>query len=188
MDYNEQQALDIIQRFGLNESTNAVWRSRGKIPDKYFREGFQIKEKASGEKDMQAIRDIRRIFGYGKLNSASIARLLDIKPSRMMDIIFNDITPTKDEILAIKKVINTIRLESRVVLSEFSKNAISGISLSKLKFFLGRDEIKLFAFFENRETAKKFFDWINDARQFPDGEESAVIQSLMVFSTELVLL
>ena len=185
MVYDEQLALEIIQRFGLNESTNAVWKNRGKIPDKYFREGFQIKQKATGKKDIEAMQEIRRIFGYGKLNSSAFSRLMDIKDTRLKDLLFNDIAATKDEIISLRRAINVIRLETRDVLSEISKNAASEVSLIKLRKFVSKEEIKLFSLFESRETSKKISDWSKGIRRFPFDCVTEIIQMLMVFIVEL---
>ena len=189
MKYNEQQALEIIQRFGLNNSTNAVWRNRDKIPDRYFQEGFQVAEKMSGEKDAQLFKDIKRIFEYDKLNIASIARLTEIKESRMRDIMLYNITPYKSELLAIKKAINGIRLEATRALSDLSNYKVSDVALEipfqKLKTFINRDEIKEYILFGQNDIAKKMADWKLGKRCYPIEHESEIIQSLMVFVTEL---
>ena len=187
MIYEEQKALRIIQQFGLNEQTNATWRKRGKIPDKYFRDDYQKREKVSGERDKQTMRDIKRILGYGKLNFASIRRLLGIKKTRMNDILYNDITATKDEIRAIKKVITTIRIEALSILKEFNDGKPDLLE-NKMKNFIQRDEIKVFKVFGNKKTATKLTDWERGVRKYPEENDNEYIQDLMVFTTELAML
>jgi len=70
MQFDENKAAEIVEKFGLKKKTIMVWRTRGAIPDRYFSEGFAIKGKtegvlAEGERDEQAIRDFRRVFGHG---------------------------------------------------------------------------------------------------------------------------
>ena len=82
MEFSEEKATEIISRFGLDEKTLKVWRTRGAIPEKYFREGFEIKEKAKGERNEQLVRDVMRILSFKKINMASIFRLAGIEEIR----------------------------------------------------------------------------------------------------------
>ena len=181
MVFNEEKAREIISRFNLDEKTLKVWKSRNAIPDKYFHEGFEIKPKAEGERDEQGWRDIQRILGYGKINIKSIARLMNI--DRVADIMYKNIIPTKDEVLAFKKGIKLLRIEAIEIVSLFNQNRVSEIAWKKLKAFLSRKEIKSVVLFNDR-VGNKMLDWTLGKRSTPTEYQNEIIQALAVFITE----
>ena len=185
MVFNEEKAREIISRFNLDEKTLKVWKSRNAIPDKYFRESFEIKPKAEGERDEQTIRDIKRIFGYGKINALSVERLIGAEEYRIRGILDKNLIPTKDEVLALKKAIKQLRIEAIQVLSLFNQFHVSEMAWKKLKAFLSRSEIKLFVLIGNKATAKKISDWTLGKRSTPPSEyQNDIVQSLAIFITE----
>jgi len=189
MIFEEEKAAEIIKKYGLNETTLKVWKSRGKIPERYLKEGFELKDKAQGERDDQVFRDIKRIFDYGKINVMSVSRLLEIKESRMRDILYNDIMPTKDELLAIKKAIKMLRIEAIEIMSLMNRLRVSEEAIKKLKGFLSRQEIKCILLFENRKTGKTMLDWQNGRRKsYPAEYKNEVLQALGVFITETTMM
>jgi len=189
MIFNEQTAKEVIEKFGLNKSMGSVWAHRGKIPERYFKDGFKIGTKAKGEQAKQAIKEYRRIASFGKLNFESICRLIGIKHSRFMDFIYNDIIATEEELLLLKKAINAIRIEARELLTELNKGKISEITQKKLKSFLKRDEIKVFVLIENKVLANTINDWLLGKRSvYPVEHQNAIEQALLVFITETSML
>ena len=188
--FDEQKAKDVVQKYGLNIQIISVWRSRGKIPDRYFFEGFQMKgEKVIGEKDAQTLRDIERIFGYGKININAICRLLGLKKTRVMDILFNDIIATKNELLRIKKAIIMLRIEAQETLTLLNKNELSEITQNKIRNFFSRTEIKTYCLFENKQTAKRLQDWLERKRKtFLYEKVNDIKDALMVFITETTMM
>ena len=187
MEFSEEKAKDIISRFGLSETTLNVWKTRKSIPDRYFREGFEIKAKAEGERDAQVMRDVKRIFGYGKINARSVANLIGAGGYRIGDILKKGgVAPTKDEVLYLKKTINTLRIEAMKVLSLFNQFIESEEAWDKLKAFLLRDEIKHYVLIGKRPIASKISDWMNGKRSTPAPVEyrDEIVQALGVFITE----
>jgi hypothetical protein len=185
MVFDEERAVEIVKEFGLNESTIKVWRTRGKIPDRYFRAGFQIKEKAKGEQDDQSFRDIKKIFSYGKINIVTAGRMMGINEYRLRDILYKDIIPLKEELLAIKKAIRLFRIEAKEILSLLNRERTSEIGLNKMKAFLHRNEINRVVFLGNKEIAKAIADLTYGKRVvFPKEYENDVVQAFAVFITE----
>ena len=187
MEFETEKAREIITRFGLYESTLKVWKTRNSIPERYFREGFEIKPKAEGERDAQGWRDIQRILGYGKINIMSVSRLTEIPENRIKDIIYKNIIPSKDEVLSLKKAINVLRIEAMQVLSLFNQFRISEMAWSKLKAFLLRDEIKHFSLIGDKPVAKKTDDLMRGVRSTPAEYQKEVVQALGVFITETTI-
>ena len=75
MIYSEDKAKQIVDRFGLNPVTMRVWKARGVIPDKYFREDFQPAHKINKEARLKLSR-LREILASGVFNIASICRMV----------------------------------------------------------------------------------------------------------------
>jgi len=96
--------------------------------------------------------------------------------------------PTRDEIVAIKKAINTLRVEAIRILSGMNKLRSSEISRNELKTFLSRTEINTRAFLRDEYINAKIRKWVTNARPYPDEHDSEIIQALGVFITETNML
>ena len=183
MQFDEQTATEIVTKFSLDEKTIKVWRNRDAIPDRYFREGFVIKQKADGERDEQFLRDFQKILNFKKIRTIAIFRLAGITDIRAEDIVYKNIISTKEELLALKKAINVLRIEAREIMSLFAKIRMSEQAQVKLKLFLKRNEIVTNRLFD-KEYAGKLRDWCLGKCKFPSEYENEIIHALGVFITE----
>jgi len=189
MVFDEEKAAKIIKRYGLSDKTYWVWKTRGEIPDRYFVEGYEIKKKASGERDEQTIRDIKRILEYRKINIKAIGRLMEIKEIRLRDIMYKNLIPTKEELLALKKAIMKLRNEAIEIVSLFNKMRVSEEGWKKLEGFLSRTEIRCVPIFEKKSTGRKMLDWMGGKRKsYPEESVDEILQGLGVFITETGML
>ena len=187
MEFNEQKALEYIEHFNLDPNTLNVWRSRGAIPDKYGKD--VLPEKASGEADEQFIRELKRINKVGKINMQPLSRLVKVDPQRIASILSDTgARANKDELLAVKKGIQMLRIEAKEIVSLFNRQGDSEIAATKLKKFLTRTEIKSYCLFENKQTGKYMADWILGKRSILPATESEILKALMTFITETTML
>ena len=186
MDFNEQTASELIEKFGLNKKTLAVWAHRGSIPDKYFQDGFNARQMVAGEHDEQLLQDVFRILSYGKINVSSLSRLTEIPQQRLSDIARRKLRMSKEELIAVKKAINALRSDAREIISlTADRGTFIGEAEKKLKKFLLRKELKIHVLIQPRDVAKKFDAWAHrENLSFPSRHVIDITQALMVFVTE----
>lgn len=112
MFFNEQIAIQIIQRFGLAAKTLKVWKTRGAIPDKYFTESGEIKKELDDEPaNKHEVQRFRAILEGGKLNLAAFT----IDRNRLNDIQRGKAAVRKSEYLQFKKEVVQLKNKLRAV-------------------------------------------------------------------------
>lgn len=109
MQFDEKKAAEIIQRFGLSETTLKVWRSRGSIPDRYAKEQFQKREAITGRADRLKADRVCSILRMNELNIKFFSETL--KCSSLFDISRKKSTFTDSELLEAIKEIKRLRLD-----------------------------------------------------------------------------
>lgn len=111
MIFNEQTALQIIQRFGLAATTLNVWKTRGAIPDKYFTKSGEIKKELDEPANKHEVQRFRAILEGGKLNLAAFT----IDRNRLSDIQRGKAAVRKSEYLQFKKEVLQLKNKLRAV-------------------------------------------------------------------------
>ena len=188
MEFNVETAKDIVKKYNLDEKTIRVWKKRNAIPDKYFNADYKPSVKADGESDEQLIKDILRILDYGKINISSFLRLAKVKPYWLGDIKQKGIVPKKDELLAVKKAIQTLRLEATKALTELNREDFTSGQI-RVKNFLSRKEVVLHVFFKRDRTAKIVHSYIYGRRStFPAEYSNDIAQAFAEFISETAML
>lgn len=86
MEFNEDRAKEIIEKFSLDIKTLRVWKSRNSIPDRYFDENYQPAEKveAAGRIILSRLAELRK---SEVLNFSVIAKLAGVDRDRINDAI-----------------------------------------------------------------------------------------------------
>lgn len=86
MEFNEEEAKEIIEKFSLDMKTFRVWKSRGSIPNKYFDENYQPAEEvdAAGRIILSRLAELRK---SEVLNFSVIAKLAGVDRGRIHDAI-----------------------------------------------------------------------------------------------------
>jgi len=193
MDYAEETAKEIIQKFNLSPTTLKVWKTRGKIPERYSIENFKIRKRPLDEYNISLSNNIKKILEYGKINISSLCRLTKLQYNTLSAFIYKTGFLTDEELLNIKKAINQMRIEVRSILNDLNLTYTVNYSLpshieAKIVSFLKREEICMFLFFErNKEIYSKFERHLKGARSFPNESLSHLENYLAIFYTETTL-
>jgi len=88
----------------------------------------------------------------------------------------------------VKRVIQTIRIEAREILSLLADGRISEIATNKIRLFFSRSEVKYYSFFENKNVGNRINYWLLGNSSYPSDLHVEIEQSLMVFVTETNML
>ena len=127
MIYDETIAKELIDKFDLSSKTLLVWKTRGKIPDKYFKETYQKPQEAS-KADLIIQQRIFEVFNLGFLNATVICELAGLKFQKYIDVKRGNVNAlSAQEIFALKKEITKIKIQ---IVKTFEKK--SSIELRKL--------------------------------------------------------
>lgn len=132
MDYNEQKADEIIQKFSLNPSTKKTWQHRNKIPDKY-RDTDHTPTIEPSKAELIIQKRIVEILEMGLININVLFDLADVYYQKYQDVRRGKTTSfSKQEIIRLKKEILRIRIlitktferRSEVALRELLKTEV----------------------------------------------------------------
>lgn len=74
MEYTEEKAREIIERYGLSPTAMKVWRTRGAIPNKYNNPGYTPTEKAS-KADKVILARLAEVIGRGYINFSVLCEI-----------------------------------------------------------------------------------------------------------------
>ena len=108
--FDEQIAKQIIEAHGLSAVTLKVWRTRGSIPGKYMKEGFQKPTEAT-KADRITERRVMSVLKSGLLNVSVVAELAGIAPQKIVDVTRGISSYSHEEIIKLKSEINKLKIE-----------------------------------------------------------------------------
>lgn len=108
MDYNEEKAKELIEKYQLSPTTLKVWKSRGKIPDKYLREDYQPTE-AVNRADAVRLSRLQELNKSELLNFTAIAEVCGIPQQRIADALRGKGRISPEEIDKVETEIKKIR-------------------------------------------------------------------------------
>lgn len=156
MDYNEEKARELIEKYQLSPSTLNVWRCRNKIPDKYLREDYQPSAPVD-RADAVRLSRLRELNKTELLNFAVLAEVCGIQPAKLADAIRGKARISKEEIdkveIEIKKVRTLIR------------NNIQFNMPSKLKKIFDCQEIKFYKVCGKESWGKSMYHALSKGNQ-----------------------
>jgi len=188
MEFCEVKAIEIVKKFNLNEKTIRVWKTRNSIPDKYEKMEKPV-VKIKGEHDIQTQKNIVRVLNRGdlsKINVSSLARLANVNSQKLTDVIRGKSgLLTTDELLAIKKAINILRIEAKEINESLSKMRFEIPQSLEKKFrdFFYRKEIYSKRFF-NEKIYFKVEGFARKLRSFPVDEIQSIRDDFALFLIE----
>jgi hypothetical protein len=184
MEYTEQKANEIGEKYNLPSATILTWKHRNKIPDKYFKEESLKTISASELKEFDKI---IKAFSFDKLNRASIAESAKLDSARLSDLLRKKAKPHQSEFISIRKVINEVRNEVKNFLTEANKTRqIGSIAEKKFKEVIEDKRIVHFKVIDqNRQLWAKIDGWKRGARTtFPTEILEQVKTAFLIFLTE----
>lgn len=158
MKFTEEKAREVVDRFSLDEKTIAVWRHRGKIPDKYAKLEPEKTGTISGNADKIIAQRIIDILKSEDINRATIKNLSGVL--NLHDIVAKKSTFTESGLISVKKEINRLKID--VVKSVNSERLLSKLLSDKrikyysiLRYSMSDDEIKRIAYQAKKSTIDK---------------------------------
>ncbi|MDL2262857.1 hypothetical protein LJC11_05085 [Bacteroidales bacterium OttesenSCG-928-I21] len=187
MNFDEKRAKEIVAKYNLNTSIVKVWKTRGKIPAKYFTNN-PLPVPIESEAEFQLQRDIIRILQNGKINKISLSRLAEVKISKINDVLSSKSNFNNVELLSLKKSINKIKIDIRAIFEILNaiKFSIPQTAEKKIKSIFSRSEL-YFSKILPLKTYHKFDAWVDEKRCFPTEEIEVLKDSLSLFLIELSL-
>lgn len=129
MEYTEEKAREIVEKYNLSPTTMKVWRTRGEIPDKYNNPEYTPTEKAS------------------KADNVIIARLAELNSRGYINFsVLCDVAKVNKQI-----IYDAMRMKGRVNRNDLDKIVLE---LKKLRVFIKNNLVnspaKLKALFDNK--------------------------------------
>lgn len=141
MEFNEQKAIEIIEKYGLSETTLRIWKLRNSIPDKYTKDDYKPREIV----DNDYLTNYKRLLETLKneaVNTNTIARAADVSTNKINDALRNKVKLSNADFIKMKSEINALkifvakciaqrdykallcdaRIDARPVLSRFANN------------------------------------------------------------------
>lgn len=129
MEYTDEKAKEIVNKYNLSPTTMKVWRTRGAIPDKYNNPEYTPIEKAS------------------KADKVILARLAELNSRGYINFsVLCDVAKVNKQI-----IYDAMRMKGRIVSNELDKIVLE---LKKLRVFIKNNLVnspaKLKALFDNK--------------------------------------
>jgi hypothetical protein len=181
MEFKEDIAKGIIEKYGLSEQTIKVWKTRGKIPDKYADPEYAPLRKVEDLKGKRELERIKEILSSPKLNNTEIARLSGIEMERFKDWKAGRTFIPPEGLIELKKIINRLRIDGARALNDLTRQP-PDFSV-QVKNYLNREEILLFPLLKGQ---KIHYERISRGRQIiPYDTTIHVRDCLSIFLLEL---
>jgi peroxiredoxin len=190
MQFEQATALQIIEKYKLAPQTLRTWEHRQRIPDKYFEPGFAVREKLSHEQDLQAQKHVLRALQTNKFNLQSLSRLAGLPKFVLADFKKGSISLAAQELIAVKRAINTIRNEAKAILAASEKLNYPEQQKRLLAQFIKRKEIHFTVLMDRQKQAyDAFYSWANGKSQsLPGAQPFTILKScLLIFITETTI-
>lgn len=128
MEFNEEKAREIIERYSLSPNTLNVWKSRKSIPSKYAKEDYQQPEEISSAGKIILDR-IDELIKTNVLNFSVICEIVGIKRIQLADACKGKGRMNAEDIEKIRNEVNRSRL---VILRAFRDDSQSPQELKSL--------------------------------------------------------
>lgn len=141
MEFTEEKAVEIVEKFNLDKKTVAVWRTRNKIPDKYANADFKIRVPISERADMIKAERVISILKMDEINTPTIQELVK---APLMDIVRAKSTFTVEELISTAKEISRLKID---VVRLIEKN-----NQAMIKRLLADERIKYYVICRNTMT------------------------------------
>ena len=131
MNYTTELAKEIINRFGLSETVEKVWKTRGTIPDKYSNPDYQVPVKL--DNTGKVIQDrIVKILESGYLNNTLIFSLSRVTLQKFADVQRGKSNFSASEVIYLKKEINYVKIKIAKTIERKSNSALQSFFQSEI--------------------------------------------------------
>ena len=106
MEYNDELAIQIVSQHNLSQKTINVWKTRGRIPDRYT-PSYQKPKKIGGKK----LEKFKIVFQNEKFNLKMFAKSADVNYSMLIDLWRKNKTIQQADYIQMKANLNRLRIE-----------------------------------------------------------------------------
>lgn len=185
MEFSEEKASQVIEKLGLDPKNIIKWRFRKSIPDKYFKEESTNKmteREVSFKSD--TLQDI--LLSSDKINTTAICEYAGVKREKVYKVKSKKATFSESEIVALRGIINKIKIEITEVISLIEQYA--SFSEKAQRAFLVLTSKKYF-FIKNtfgEEPGKKVERYMNKTlMSFPTEYREAYLSGLILLKIEI---
>lgn len=187
MEFSEEKALEIIEKYELSPKTVKVWRTRGKIPKKYFEEGFE-KRTPLKKSDLIVQGRLIKIFQSEKINVKTLCEVSEVSYRTVIDVLMGRQNLSKQQLTKLKTNLNKLRIDVKKVVEDCQR----GFNVKRdedLKQVLRCKEIKPIVILREmpESDVKKVYDWYYKNTAIPDYLKKDVVDRLSVFVLETSL-
>ncbi len=119
MDFTEEKAKEIVERYGLSEKTIKVWKTRGRIPDRYLNPNFKLRDKTKKTKlDKLKEERILRVLVSKKINQSALEQLCALNSGFISDVRKNKSSLTVEQIVLVTKELKKAMIEVKELISK----------------------------------------------------------------------
>lgn len=162
MEFTEQIAAELKQKYNIPVATINTWRSRGNIPDKYFSSYSRASELTSAQQ--VEVTKIRQTFLTlsEKINKRTLANVTGIN---IVDFMRNKYTLTASDIVTLKTHLNEVRAAAKNLLSELNKRTtITEQGQRMLYNFICDKRLKCFVIFKKDPGFHNAISWLKTTK------------------------
>jgi hypothetical protein len=189
MEYTDELAHEVVKKFDLSDKTIKVWKTRGKIPAKYFQEGFE-KRKELDRAGLALQKKLMGILKSPKLNAKYIAELAEIPYHTVQDCMNERQNISEQELNGLRKRLQEFRIDLKKTVEELQKATLFSAKHDKLLLSaLKREELFLRPVlkFEDDTDNERVKGWKLNKQTIPDSLKMRVVDRLAVLILETSL-
>lgn len=147
MEYTDEKAREIVNKYNLSPSTMNGWRWRGAIPDKYGNPDYKPTKKVS-KADKVILARLAEVIGRGYINFSVLCEILRIDKQAVYDAMRGKGRVSRDDLDRIITELKRLRV--------FIKNNLIN-NPSKLKSLLENKELKFYVINGSDNWAKSMY-------------------------------
>jgi len=153
IEFEENKAIQLIQKYGLSKNTLKVWKTRGYIPAKYLDDNYLPGTEASKAEHVIANRIIE-ILNQNFFQANVICETAGVKPQKFFDVRRGNVSAfSAEETIALKKEIAKLRIS---IVKTFEKK--SAVALRSL---LSNPELNLLPILKVVNADKNDYDRVS---------------------------
>ena len=154
MEFTEELAKEVVTKFSLDETTIRVWRTRKSIPDRYFKDDYQHRERMekTGQVEQLKVNRLIEVLSNPKVHTKAICKIAGIKQQWFISELTRSVDKREGKViylsdaeyLSISNEIKKLRIEIKEILQSVEGGSKMGTVKKKAfcKFII--DDCRIF--------------------------------------------
>ena len=152
MEYQESLSLSLIEKHRLSPKTNNVWKTRGKIPDRY-KDGYTLEQRVGN----LPFRRLKNVLCNEQLNLTVLSKLAGVSHSTICSITKGEVKSiSKPNYSALKTEINRLRVDIKALIKVLEADRLHVNDYKELLHFIGHDPRKNLTNLIKNEKLREF--------------------------------